>query len=263
MKELKKTNTLFHTLSEFEYLEKIIKDKGFKSSYADESISELNVKILMTSFSNVALFESETQINYGNYSIGLKLEWGKVKGLQPVIYTYADSHMGRTFFENYFVSQKDQTILTILDEKDKSTQNFGLIMDLRQIAENSQKMLLYLKPDIVKNKKGNEFKAFNDREWRFICEDKDYAPIIFERNFFTGAWNTDYEVAKTYAKPFTSKPVLLFQLEDIKYLIVSSSEEKRKIIESLYNSFGKDAVIEQIINGDLDIISRKTFWDNI
>lgn len=262
-KELKKTNTLFHTLSEFAYLEQIVLAKGFKSSYADETISEMKVKILMTSFSNVALFESETQINYGNYSIGLKLEWGKEKGLQPVIYTYNNSHMGATFFENYFVAEKDQTILTILEEKEKGSQNFGLIMDLRQIAQNSHKMLLYLKPDIVQNKKGNEFKAYNDREWRFICEDKKYQPIIFEKNFLNGARSEEYENAKNYPKPYTSNVVLPFQLDDIKYIIIETNSEKKDIIEALCVSFGKDQVLDKIINGELVILSRNSLWDNI
>jgi len=260
---LKKTNTLFHTLRQFDYLKQIIQDKGFKASYAGEIISELKVQILMVSFSNVALFESETQINYGKYSIGLNLSWGKQKGLQPVLYTYSDSAMGRTFFENYFISEKDQTILTILDEKEKDSQNFGLILDIRQIAENSKKMLLYLKQDIVKNKKGDEFKAYNDREWRFVYEGKDHANIIFERNFLNAECIAEYEDAKSYPKPYTPNPVLSFELNDIKYLIVETPEEKKTILMTLFESFDKEKVFDRIVNGELDILSRNSLWDNI
>jgi hypothetical protein len=260
---LKKTNTLFHTLTQFDYLKQIVQDKGFKASYADEIISELNVKILMVSFSNVALFESETQINYGRYSIGLSLSWGKQKGLQPVLYTYSDSTMGRTFFENYFISEKDQTILTILDEKERESQNIGLILDLRQIAENSKKMLLYLKEDIVKNKKGDEFKAYNDREWRFVYEDIDHSSIIFERNFLNAGWIEEYQHAKSYPKPYTSNPVLLFELDDVKYVILETREEKKIILMTLFLSFGKEKVMERILNGNLDILTRRSLWDDI
>lgn len=266
-KDLKKTNTLFHTISEFKFLEQIILNRGFKASYADETISGMNVKILMISFSNVALFESETQINYGSYSIGLKLEWGKQKELQPVIYTYPESTMGATFFENYYVAEKDQTILTILEERKTQEKmdpaTFGLILDLKQISENSHKMLLYLKPDIVKNKKGVEFKAFNDREWRFICNDENHTPIIFEKNFLNGAWNTHYEVAKTFTKPFTPTIVLPFNLEDVKYIVVPTIAEKKQIMITLCDAFGRDNVINQIINGELDVLSRNSLWDDI
>lgn len=266
-KELKKTNTLFHTISEYKFLEQIILNRGFKASYADETISGMNVKILMISFSNVALFESETQINYGSYSIGLKLEWGKQRELEPVIYTYSESTMGITFFENYFIAEKDQAILTFI-EKEKTQEKmdpatFGLILDLKQISENSHKMLLYLKRDIVKNKKGVEFKAFNDREWRFICNDKNHTPIIFERNFLNGAWNTHYEEAKTFPKPFTQKTVLQFNLEDVKYIVVPTIDEKKQILKALCDTFGRDNVINQIINGELDILSRNSLWDDI
>jgi hypothetical protein len=262
-KPLKKTNTLFHTLPEFNYLLQIIRDKGFKSSYADEVVSGMNVKILMTSFSNVALFESETQINYGKFSIGLTLTWGKAKGLQPVIYTYNDSDVGRTFFENYFIAEKDQTTLTILDERNPGSQNFGLIVDLRQVAENSKKMLLYLKQDIVKNKKGEEFKAYNDREWRFVCEDAKYLTIIFERHFYTGAWIKEYQDAKAYPKPYTSIPVLAFALEDIKYIVVETVDEKKDVMAALFESFGKELVLDKILIGELDILSRNSLWDSI
>jgi hypothetical protein len=265
--ELKKTNTLFHTLSEYNFLEQIILNKGFKASYADETISGMNVKILMVSFSNVALFESETQINYGKYSLGLKLEWGKLQGLQPVLYTYSESTMGSTFFENYFVSEKDQTILTALEQRKKQEKMdpamFGLILDLKQISENSHEMLLYLKPDIVKNKKGIEFKSYNDREWRFICKNENSATIIFERSFSNGAWNTHFEEAKSFSKPFTSEPVLKFSLEDIKYIVVPTISEKKKIMNALFETFGKDKVVNQIIYGELDVLSRNSLWDDM
>ena len=75
MQKLKKTNTLFHSTKKYEYLKNILKESGFKASYADEKIESYEVKILMVSFSNVALFESKSQLNYGDYAIGLTKEW--------------------------------------------------------------------------------------------------------------------------------------------------------------------------------------------
>lgn len=179
-KKFKKTNTLFHSIREFSSLIDIISDRGFKASYADESISGYNVKILMVSFSNVALLESQSQVNYGDFSIGLTLEWGMKNGLEPVIYTYNKSYIGATFFENYYVAAKDSAILRVLDENGKAKdENFGLIMDLDQISENSYNILMHLKPYLVTNKSGNEFIAYNDREWRFLCTQSNPPAAIF------------------------------------------------------------------------------------
>ncbi|AYL94258.1 abortive infection system antitoxin AbiGi family protein [Mucilaginibacter celer] len=262
--ELKKTNTLFHSIREYSNLKNIISDKGFRASYADESIAGYNVKILMISFSNVALLESQSQVNYGNYTIGLTLKWGIKNGLEPVMYTYNESYMGATFFENYFVAAKDSAILKVLQDKGKTdSANFGLVLDLDQISENSYNMLMHLKPYVVTNKSGKEFIAYNDREWRYLCKIENSHSAIFEKSYVHGAYNPLYMEAQSFPKPYTPNPVLLFELDDIKYVVVEHKSQKREIFELLQESFGKDEVMKKNIDGDLDILSRDTMWNNL
>ena len=113
------------------------------------------------------------------------------------------------------------------------------------------------------NKKGKEFIAYNDREWRFIYASSDAPSVIFECDMFSGAKFLDYEIAKQYPKPFTASPVLHFDLSDLKYIIVKTKSQKRTIVDILTVAFGYEQVIEKTVSGDLDILSRDTMWDNL
>lgn len=258
--ELKQTNILFHSISKYENLLKIIDDKGFKASYADEKIEEHNVKLLMISFSNVALFESRTQINYGDFSLGLTREWGQENGLEPVIYTYENSLTGKSFMETMNIAGRKVVRMELLE---KNEINKSITSDFRSILDNSVNMLMYLKPIKVKDKKGNEFIAYNDREWRFVHKYGDVNPMIFETNFLNGKPNPIYEEAKSYDKPFTSDVVLSFKLSDLKYVVVQQKDQKKEIFDKLCDSFEKEKVLENIVNGDLEILSRDTIWNNL
>lgn len=184
-KRLKITNTLFHSCKKLESLKEIIKAGGFKASYTDEIIDTHEVKILMVSFSNVALFESESQINYGKYSIGLTKNWGIKNLLEPVIYTYRNSITGSSFMENLIISGK----MKVRECKD----NEELDKKITTIFDNSINSLEYLKPYSVKNHKGEEFIAYNDREWRFVYKQGKYNSFIFKKSFLNDMTNEDYK----------------------------------------------------------------------
>jgi hypothetical protein len=258
--ELKQTNILFHSILEYENLLKIIDNKGFKASYADEKIEELNVKLLMISFSNVALFESRTQINYGDFALGLTREWGQESGLEPVIYTYANSVIGKSFMETMTLAGRKVVRMELLE---KNEVNSSITSDFSSVLDNSINMLMYLKSIKVKDKKGNEFIAYNDREWRFVHKHGNVNPMIFETNFLTEKPNPIYEKAKSYDKPYTNEVVLPFELSDLKYIVAQKKEQKKEIFDKLCASFGKEKVLENIVNGDLEILSRDTIWNNL
>ena len=78
--------------------------------------------------------------------------------------------------------QKIQMV-QILREHSENEINKSITSDFRSILDNSVNMLMYLKPIKVKDKKGNEFIAYNDREWRFVHKYGNVNPMIFETNF--------------------------------------------------------------------------------
>jgi hypothetical protein len=257
---LKKTNILFHSIREYSNLKKIISDKGFKASYADEIVDGYKVKILMVSFSNVALLESRTQINYGDFSVGLTKEWAKRKKLEPVIYTYENSEVGTTFLDIMTVAGRRQEYLKRVN-KNKLSESIRL--DFSLILDNTANMLMYVKPTKVYNNEGEEFIAYNDREWRFVHKHGEINPLIWEKNYLTNKPFTEYKNSELKNKPFTESVVLSFVLADLKYIVVEKKNQKKEIFESLSDSFDKDEIIEKIINGDLEILSRDTMWDNL
>jgi hypothetical protein len=257
---LKRTQVLYHSTKEFAYLQNIIPDKGFKASYADEIIDNFRVKILMVSFSNVALFESKTQINYGGYSIGLTKKWGEKNGLEPIIYTYPNSEIGTSFLESLKASAFNEAHLEhIPDFPHKNTfANRTTIL-----FDNSLNMIMYLKPTIITNKAGEKFVAYNDREWRFVHKhQKDFDPIIFEKNIINDKPEEQFKIAERAPKPLTEKPVLNFKLKNIKSVVVQEKSEKPEIIKSLKQAFGADKVQQKLNNGDLDVIVNESMWHN-
>ena len=254
MNKLKKTNTLFHSIREYESLKNIIKQKGFKASYANEVIGEFNVKILMVSFSNVALFESKSQIDYGDFSIGLTKQWGMKNNLQPVVYTYEESELGISFMEIIIITGRS----VVRMQSDSPLKN-----DLVKILDDNINIIQYLKNIMVKNKLGTEFSAFNDREWRFVHKHGNCNSLIWEKNFLDNTDFEEYKSPKLNEKPYTNEVVLNFELSDVKYIIVEENSQKREIFDLLSSSYGKNNVLDAIVNGDLDIISQNSLWDNL
>lgn len=253
--KLKKTNTLFHSCKKFEFLKSILRESGFRASYADETIETYEVKTLMVSFSNVALFESESQINYGKYAIGLTKEWGIENQLEPVIYTYDKSITGNTFMENLMITGRMKVR--------ECEENPELDQKITALFDNSINNLEYLKSHLVTNQKGKEFIAYNDREWRYVHKHDKYNPLIFKKNFLTGNSNLDYENHKPYKKPYTEKMVLQFELKDIKFIIVDKKKQKKTIYNLLFKKYGQENVMNKVMNGEIDILSRETIWNNL
>lgn len=252
---LKKTSTLFHSCRKFEFLKSIIRENGFRASYADEIIENKQVKTLMVSFSNVALFESESQINYGKYAIGLTKEWGIKNELEPVIYTYNKSITGSTYMENVMITGRMKVR--------ECVNNPDLNGKITTLFNNSLNNLEYLKSYIVTNQKGQEFIAYNDREWRYVHKHDKYNSLIFKMNFLTGKVNSDFEKHKPYKKPYTEKAVLKFELEDLKFIVVDKKKQKKIIFNLLFKTFGKEKVMDKIVEGEIDILSRDTIWNNL
>lgn len=254
-KKLKKTNTLFHSCKKFEFLKSVIGESGFKASYADEIIDNNEVKTLMVSFSNVALFESENQVNYGKYAVGLTKDWGIKNELEPVIYTYVNSINGANFMENMNIAGR-MKFRECIDNPD-------LDKKVTKLFDNSINFLEYLKPYVVTNQKGEEFIAYNDREWRYVHKNGEYNPLIFKNSHLTGKSNPDYDKHKPYKKPYTENVVLTFELTDLKFIIVDKKKQKSIVYKLLFRKFGKEKVMEQIMNGEIDILSRDTIWNNL
>lgn len=82
----KKIPHLLQYTKELGTIEKILKSKSFKPSYCKENFGNDEILIPMVSFCNIPLSQVSNFLYYGDYGIGLSLDWGIDKGIEPVKY---------------------------------------------------------------------------------------------------------------------------------------------------------------------------------
>ena len=291
MENLKRVETLFHTTKTIENLENII-NSSFRISYSREIFKGRDTDIPMVSFSNVLLFETKSQINYGDYSIGLTKEWGIKNKLHPVSYTYNDSdyensiqhlshisevgklldvfHVYRQFSK---ITLKDnpeyetifEQLLVNLDEKGRKA-----VIDFFEKAHPTfVSYELFTKKLTAQNKEGQIFECFNDREWRYLPEDVienfRYVPIknelVKQEEYDKNV--QEFEIFKEEKKKHYEQIRLCFDLEDIKFIIVKGNSETESIFHSLYKKYGKDKVLDRIEKGLLLVSSYELIFNNL
>lgn len=286
---LKKVETLFHTTTTIENLENII-DSNFQVSYSREIFKRRETLIPMVSFSNVLLFETKSQINYGDYSIGLTKEWGIKNKLHPVSYTYDDSdyensiqhlsHMGEvgklldvfhvyrhfskiTLKENPEYEPIFEKLLANLDEKGRKA-----VIDFFEKAHPTfVGYELFTKKITASNKAGQTFECFNDREWRYLPEDVietfRYVPLKKEESEEEHQQNiVEFDTFINEKKKHYENKRLGFDLEDIKFIIVKETGETEKIFNALYEKYSKDKVLKRIEKGNLLVSSYELIFNN-
>ncbi len=135
MTELKKTETLFHTTKSMDNLSKIILN-NFNVSYSSEIFSGFTTLIPMVSFSNVLLFETKSQINYGAYSIGLNKAWGIQNKLHPEVYNYDNSYYETSLNDLRILCENSQFLTEMNEFKNKTAFNLKTTnADFNQIMQ--------------------------------------------------------------------------------------------------------------------------------
>lgn len=228
------SNTLFHFTNSIGNVFNILTN-DFIPHYCLEKF-KLNNKIFeaafpFVSFCDIPLAQVKEHLNiYGSYGIGLKRDWGYSNRLNSVLYiennsTFAD--YSYNLFQN------------IAGGKDKNHSVF---------AEFALKMVSLLKPFEGDYKKGgktfNSYRFYNEREWRFTPE----GFYMMLKNDFND--NTIRE----HANEGVASKKLLFQPNDISYIIIRDENEIEGMIESLkfikspkYDDRTIDKLISRII----------------
>ena len=283
--KIKNVDTLFHGTRNLSSLLSIIKN-GFYASYADEVFAKRNIKILMVSFSNIPLIEARNQVNYGDYFIGLKRSWGLQKRLHPVAYSYEESVYENNInyieqeavFGAIAMQKKHMKKDSIELESDSdyfqyisrlAAQNLSLetTLTLEELFTNlylkSNEIQLYYKHYSTFDKKGNARFAYNDREWRFIPEIIEVRKLIFESTYSKDYFNPEYSKYSELKKPHFKENPLLFDLNDINYIVVKKKDDIKKVFKALNSKFSERAVYENLIQGELTILPMDKIWNDL
>lgn len=292
MSELKKVDTLFHTTNTKKKLLSILKG-GFQVSFSQEMFKGKPTSIPMVSFSNILLFESESQVNYGEYSIGLSKEWGAKNKLHPVFYTYDESEYEnslddlRTLSEagkhvyvfgkfkkkiNFSLKTKNAEYKALYDEMIKNLDNAGREVVSKFFSQVKPVFLnfeLFTKKIVATNKKGKKFICFNDREWRYFPQNVQDAFIYYpvREKFKTveefGKAEEKFKAHLVTHKETYKKEKLGFNLSDLKFVVVKKSNQIKDVYDVLFKTFGKESVMLQVLNGSLLITSRESAFHNL
>lgn len=160
---------------------------------------------------------------YGAYGIGLNKQWGIEQGIQPIHYINSDSQLCNDFstaFNNALENTKE---------------NSSPFKILKSYVLHH---LMYMKPidgEMPINKDEIEERNFHDeKEWRYIPNfnnaDTQLPQIVFPPRINHGSLTS-------YSDGIKTKPELWlhFEYENIKYIIVSTQEERIELIDFIVN----------------------------
>lgn len=235
-------NTLFHFTKEMLTLESILTN-GFYPRYCMEKfdyvdyVREREFPMPMVCFCDIPLSEIvEHKEQYGEYAIGMSKDWGKVNGINPLIYTTAESIPTKMLNE----------IINGLYNKEKVLLEYGKMV---------QFMTAYMKPyeGYTWNKNTNSFDGkwttfYNEREWRYVPKD-----LLGDNWLFKDAFLDD-DKRKVY-NDRVEKFKLKFNPNDIKYIIVKSDDEVIDMVDKIMTIYKDKYTQDDLIKLTTRILS--------
>ncbi|WP_024783933.1 abortive phage resistance protein AbiGI [Streptococcus mutans] len=264
-------NALFNFMREYSFLEKILLNMSISPRYYPEDISYLKLKynskdltewyIPMTCFCDIPLHQiryhaegnpsSPKDKGYGKFSIAFHKSFGIKKGIQPI----------------HYLNEKSINV-----EELTNTMNLLLNPDIDGINRDSEtnyiltnfifEYIRIIKPYYGKMKrrdKDNNIqvvkKNFQDEhEWRYIPKLKpNELPLMLidEEDILVEEVKNIY----TNSVPLTTKGVLNFDVEDVRYIFVDTVQNRDKLIKFIkkkrkgkrLSSQDKDILISKIM----------------
>lgn len=280
---LKKIDHLFHFTKSFNTLPEIFR-YGFKPSYARETLVGQNIMVPMVSFSNILLRDVGKQevLNYGGYAVIVERDWGIANDINPVVYTYNNGLLEKAlhifFYNSLFLTRlevyKDKfkvfsdtgygpfskrisltntpkEVMDILDYlSTKYDEDLLIILSnhAKAIYDANFPVLTLTKPYVVTDAKGNQFIAYNDREWRKLYKD---LKVLFESE-------DEYNQYAATKKPHfhDDKLILHFNIDDIRGVLVEKDDEVNEIYKVLSGLYGQ-AKIDDLIGKKSLILGTK------
>lgn len=221
------SNSLFHYTEKFSSLKSIL-EEGFLLSYC----MEYNMAIPMVSFCDNPLSQAKYFLdNYGNYAIGMNIDWAIKNKLNPVVYLEKNSYLTKTH-RNALIATG---ILNAFDPDDlysnKKLENFTKANYLRSFPVEISRFSKPYRGTLKRNGTSIEnYKFYDEREWRYI-------PSIEDGYFELGLPGEEYKIFKKEnpTKPHFKENGLKFRANDIKYIIIKEKSEVPKLIDHLMN----------------------------
>lgn len=259
----KRVNHIFHYTESLERLLSILSN-GFAPSYCEEKLTDLTYLIPMVSFCNISIRDVDLYMRYGNYGIGLTIDWAIKNRISPVIYIHENSPFNSLhrqinevllgdFFSKQFADFQQQ-IHESLEKSEGYSYSPGDTTNQTKLLTEINKLTvpaLQFFKNWITLYHGNEIITYQEREWRYVPELESGSKIIP---------SSDPQFAKFIDKTQKPKPhlpnyTLQFDISDIRYIIIKNETERIKVIKWLSKIFKPEYVTGAIIEGKLFILT--------
>lgn len=227
-------NTLIHFTESKDVLKKILQE-NFRIFNCKESISfgeKVNIfYVPMVSFCDIPLSEVKDHISkYGNYGLGMTKEWGIRMRLNPVLYMMQTSELSnsyRTAFNYISIADGIQNVNDWSSEK-------------KSLADVLRYMKNYEADLIRQNKTIPNYRFSDEREWRYVPPYTENCDMLMRNSYYEVPKNKDLSDAKL------TELRLVFEPNDIKYIIINDDSEIGEFVEHLRRVKGKSYALHDI-----------------
>lgn len=217
---------LFHFTEKQESLHGIL-ERNFQVSYAREKIVG-NSKVRefgapMVSFCDLRLSELSFHMeNYGGYGIGLDKKWAYKNGLNPVLYMSASCSLADDLIDAVDHSYKQCWPPKDGDVPDVSIDRYMKLLNIYRYMKNYQGDLVRRDKKTIEN-----YRFADEREWRYV------PPIPNTLLSFVPIEQISTAEDKNRLNENVSHLKLIFEPDDIRYLIVEHETDRLVLIEHL------------------------------
>ncbi len=217
------SNTFFH-FTKIENLIGIL-ENNFYPRYCIEdtwgkSDSLTKIAYPIVCFCDIPLSQISNHINiYGQYAIGLSREWGIRKKMNPIIYIQNKSTLLKRMLKILDHNYENACTLPI-DQIIEDRDGLVYLMMYTKIYEGLQ----------IRNSEEKKIRFYDEREWRFI---PDITKIDDEELHIIPEMYTIDQLEKK--NNFLKNYPLVFEPNDVKYIIINKEIERKYIIDKITN----------------------------
>jgi hypothetical protein len=242
------TNSLMHFTKNIGSLKKIL-NGSFNLHYCKEYISlngeKYKIGIPMVSFCDIPLSQIIDHVEkYGGYGIGLTKQWGKSKGINPILYMEENSlaaYLIEPFIKDAIINdsygdirrkytmEKNENIVNVYPINDhQRILRFDALVSQLSFMKNYEGIL-------ARNGKNINYKFYDEREWRYVPTMYDYSESnLYFRPFLTEEEYDEWRNEGTKSrKPVIKGRSLSFNGIDVSYIFVRKEVQISDLIISL------------------------------
>ncbi|WP_270996142.1 abortive infection system antitoxin AbiGi family protein [Listeria seeligeri] len=248
-------NTLFHFMSELDYLLHSLTKQSLLPRYVLENVEYLKLDykgqqvkwllIPMLCFCDINLHKlsmhvgdnqkTGTKEGYGQYGIGLDKKWCEQMGLQPI--SYLNGNASQTEMLGLVLNQG----LELMDpyKIDKSNENlYDFIITQVALSKPLRGQMKKETTEVQKN-------FHDEREWRFIPNLEGLTSPEFLNDVTTPEiMNLPFRRDLSNAMQAEKDTHLKLKINIIKYIFVSNLDDRDKVLELLSMNFSREEALE-------------------